>query len=105
MHWRLGLLTFCWWWGGDPGSQDTYPHKSALPLPPAQVTKVKLEQKQREGIAEARSGRRSLVRPGLLNEHCLPPELPASRTAVRHMLNAWVRHSLVCMLLFYWPIQ
>lgn len=27
-----------------------------------QVTKVKLEQKQKEGIAEARSGRRSLVR-------------------------------------------
>ena len=29
--------------------------------PQVQVTKVKLEQKQREGIAEARSGRRSLV--------------------------------------------
>jgi hypothetical protein len=44
---------------------------------PQQVTKVKLEQKQREGIAEARSGRRSLVRPGLLDAACrlicLPP--------------------------------
>lgn len=37
---------------------------SARPCHPHQVTKVKLEQKQREGIAEARSGRRSLVSAG-----------------------------------------
>ncbi len=33
-----------------------------------QVTKVKLEQKQREGIAEARSGRRSVVSTAVLAE-------------------------------------
>ncbi len=37
-----------------------------LPTNLQQVTKVKLEQKQREGIAEARSGRRSVVR-GILS--------------------------------------
>lgn len=48
---------YCWWWHG-------------------QVTKVKLEQKQKEGIAEARSGRRGPVS-NILQMHseklCLPP--------------------------------